>query len=150
MPAGRPTKYAKEIADNICARLAMGETLRSICRRHGFPDESTVRLWAREDRGGFYPQYARARDIGLDVMADDLLDIADDGNNDYVVRTNEDGSEYENVDHEHIARSRLRVDARKWYLCKLAPKRYGDKQQMEHTGSVKIERIERTIKDVGD
>jgi DNA-binding XRE family transcriptional regulator len=27
---------------------------------------------------------------------------------------------------------------------------WSDKQQMEHTGSVKIERIERTIKDVGD
>ncbi len=33
---------------------------------------------------------------------------------------------------EHVQRSRLRVDTRKWILSKLAPKRYGDK--LQHTG----------------
>ena len=59
-----------------------------------------------------------------------MLEIADDALGD--VRLDADGRAY--VDHEHINRSRLRVDARKWYLAKLAPKRYGDKAEMAVTG----------------
>ena len=47
--------------------------------------------------------------------------------NDYTTRAKEDGSEIIVVDHDHIARSRLRVDARKWLLSKMLPKVYGDK-----------------------
>ena len=55
------------------------------------------------------------------------LDIADDGSNDWVERKNADGSTTEVVNGEHIQRSRVRIDARKWLLSKLAPKKYGDK-----------------------
>ncbi len=58
-------------------RLAAGETLRAICRRAGFPAESTVRQWAVDDVEGFYAQYARARDFGIDSMADHTIEIAD-------------------------------------------------------------------------
>lgn len=40
---GRPSKFTQEIADEICRRLAMGESLRSICRDEGFPTEAAVR-----------------------------------------------------------------------------------------------------------
>ncbi len=43
-----------------------------------------------------------------------------------------DGSTIRLVDHEHIQRSRLRVDARKWLMSKMAPKKYGEK--LQHTG----------------
>jgi hypothetical protein len=124
---GRPTKYTKELAQNICNRLAMGESLRRICRDDDFPAESTVRQWALDDYNGFYAQYARSRDIGLDAMADEALDIADDGLNDFRLK---DGAP-PIFDSEHVQRSRLRVDTRKWYLSKLAPKRYGDKIEFE-------------------
>lgn len=39
------------------------------------------------------------------------------------------------VNHEQIARSRLRVDARKWAAAKLAPKKYGDRIAHEHGGA---------------
>ena len=107
MKRGRPTKYTAALAKRICDLLSTGRTLRSICREDGFPDESAVRQWALENREGFYPQYVRARDLGLDAMADETIDVADESSKD-------------------VNRSRLRFDARRWYLSKLAPKRYGE------------------------
>ena len=128
---GRPTIYTPELVTDICVRLAGGESLRAICRDGSMPAESTVRGWVKDDREGFPAQYARARDIGLDAMADELLAIADDGSND--TYKTDDGKVI--VDHDHIQRSRLRVDTRKWLLSKMAPKRYGDRQHLEMTGA---------------
>lgn len=125
---GRPSLYTDKIAAEICERLASGESLRAICRDEKMPAESTVRSWYVDDLNGFAARYARARDIYLDVMADEILDISDDGSNDWMKREN--GSVV--FDQEAATRSKLRVDTRKWYLSKLAPKRYGDK--LQHTG----------------
>ncbi len=142
---GRPTKYTPEIAETIFERLAQGDSLRRICRDESLPHESTVRQWARNDKD-FYTQYATARDIGLDAMADELLDISDDGTND--TYADDEGNERVNTD--VIQRSRLRVDTRKWYLSKLAPKRYGDRASLELTGKdggpVEISDTERAAK----
>ncbi len=132
---GRPSRYSKAVAKAICERLAEGESLRSICRDENMPAHSTVVKWALEDRNGFYDQYAKAREIGLDVMADELLDIADDGSNDWMERFGKDGESLGwMINGEAVSRSRLRVDTRKWYLSKLAPKRFGDRVALEHTG----------------
>ena len=40
---GRPSLYTYEIAEEICERLAKGETLRSVCRSDHMPDERRVR-----------------------------------------------------------------------------------------------------------
>ena len=123
---GRPSTFTQEVADKVCARLATGETLRRISRDEGMPPESTVRQWVM-DNPDFAAQYAKSRDLGLDAMADELFDIADDGTND--TQVDEDGAVLTN--HDVIARSRLRVDTRKWYLSKLAPKRYGEKLALQ-------------------
>jgi hypothetical protein len=123
---GRPSKYTPELAALICDRISRGESVRSICRDDDMPDESTVRQWAVEDREGFYPHYAKARDIALDLMADDIIEIADTPVTGVKTKTNEKG-ETETTEGDMIEHRRLRVDARKWYLSKLAPKRYGDK-----------------------
>lgn len=112
------------------------------------PPESTIRGWALDDRGGFAAQYARAREIGYQSMADDILDIADESGGD--IKTDlESGSV--SMDAEFVARSRLRVDARKWLLSKALPKVFGDKVALtgEDGGPVKheITKIERVIVD---
>lgn len=134
---GRLSDFTPETAALICERMAKGESLRSICRDDGMPAESTVRLWAIDNRGadaegngGFAAQYARAREAQMDALAEDILDIADDSRND--IRVDQDGKEV--VDHELVQRSRLRVDSRKWLMSKIAPKRYGDKVELEHSG----------------
>lgn len=99
------------------------------------PPERTIYGWlaAHED---FQQNYARARERQADKLAAEIIEIADDASGDTVTRTNDDGSEYEVANHEWIARSRLRVDARKWAASKLAPKKYGDKIEATHTGEV--------------
>jgi hypothetical protein len=132
--AGRPTIYTDQLAAQICLLLSEGESLRSVCARPEMPSRSAVLDWIAANEA-FASQYARARDHGLDVMADEVMEIADDGSGDYVTRFRQDGKEYEAVDQEHIARSRLRFDARRWYLSKLAPKRYGDRIEQQITGT---------------
>lgn len=139
---GRPTIFTQELADKICERLADGESLRTICSEDGMPARSSVFKWLGEN-AGFSDQYARARTAQADAIFDDILEIADDGSNDWIERTNSDG---ENIgwreNGEALRRSQLRVEARKWMAGKLAPKKYGEKTQLtgaDGEGPVQIE-----------
>lgn len=143
---GRPTVFTPKRARQICEMLAEGRTLRDVCRDETLPAESTVRAWALEDREGFSAQYARAREIGYHAMADETLEISDDGRNDWMERNSPDNPGWD-VNGEHMQRSRLRVDTRKWLLSKALPKVYGDKVALEHSGGVRIEKVERVIVD---
>jgi hypothetical protein len=124
--ASRPLLFTKELVDQICDQLASGVTLREVCRAEVMPDERTVRRWALEDREGFAERYAQAREIGYQSMADEMLEIADDGSNDWMLRKDGD-KEFYVLNREHVQRSRLRLDTRKWLLSKALPKVYGDK-----------------------
>lgn len=117
----RPSSFTQGVADTICQRITEGESLRRICLDDGMPAASTVFKWLT-DRKEFSEQYARAREAQADHLAEEILQIADDGEND--TYQTENGLA---VNHDVIARSRLRVDARKWLASKMAPKKYGDK-----------------------
>lgn len=128
---GRASSFTQETADEICERIAGGESLRTICLDDHLPDDSTVLRWlGKPEHENFRDQYAHAREIATDAMAEDILDIADDGTNDYV--SGKDGAEVLNA--EHIQRSKLRVDTRKWLMARLRPKKYGDRVTQEITG----------------
>ena len=133
MPSGETSSYAPDIARAICKGLAEGMTLREVCRQEGMPPESTVRLWALDDREGFAAQYARAREIGYHAMADDIVEISDDGSNDWMERNGEGNIGWQ-LNGEALGRSRLRVDTRKWMLSKVLPKIYGDKLAIGNDG----------------
>lgn len=117
----------------ICRRLSSGESLRAICRDDGFPDESTVRMWVLRENSDFYPQYAIARQMQALRWAEEIIEIADDGSNDWMQSQRPDNKGYE-LNGEHTRRSHMRVEARKWLLSKVLPKVYGDRQQHTHTG----------------
>ena len=142
---GRRSTYSEEIAAEIIERLSAGEALIAICRDAHMPPESTVRLWVIDDREGFAARYARARDMWLDHMAEETIGISDDSSRDYV--TTEDGRQL--PDHDHINRSRLRVDTRKWITAKLAPKRYGDRLDLNHSGTVTLAGLLGSLDDSG-
>lgn len=130
---GRPSSYSKALGTNICERLSQGESLRRICGDKDLPGKSSVMRWL-SDIPEFRDQYARARELQADYWADEIIEISDDGTNDYVEKGNRDGSTSQAVDSEHINRSRLRVDTRKWLMARLAPKKYGDRLTAEHSG----------------
>lgn len=143
---GRPTTYSPEVADRILERLAGGESLRAICRDEGMPSESTARSWVK-DRPELAARYARARDQGLDCLADEILEIADTPEIGEKAKETPTGTEVTRADMtEH---RRLKIEARKWYLSKLAPKRYGDRQTVElEPGDGLAERLARALERV--
>lgn len=139
MAGGRPSKFTQEIADEICERLSEGESLRRICMSEHIPERRTVFSWLLNDKyKEFHHQYTRARELQAENFADEMSDIADDGSNDYMETIDgETGAilGYK-LNGEHINRSRLRIDTRKWIASKLKPKKYGDKIEVENTGSI--------------
>ena len=121
---GRPSAYNREAADEICRLLADGVSLRRICRENEhLPARSTIKLWVVDDVDGFSARYLRAKAEGIDEIVDEALDISDDGTNDTYL----DDEGNRRTDNDVLGRSKLRVDTRKWYASKLAPKLYGDK-----------------------
>jgi hypothetical protein len=136
---GRPSTYNAKIATAICMRLASGESLRAVCKDDDMPVASTVHLWVLKFPD-FSEQYARARELQAETLVDEIIDISDDGSNDWMARNNADGQEIDRVvDHEHITRSRLRVDSRKWYASKVLPKKYGEKIQADFGGPLVLQ-----------
>jgi len=120
-PRGRPSVYRDDIAAEICDRVAHGETLSAVCRDSHMLPRQTVVDWIIQNRQPFSSMYARAKDLQIEYWADDLLVISDDASNDYMQR---EGRVELNI--EHIQRSRLRTDNRKWLISKLRPEKYGD------------------------
>jgi hypothetical protein len=128
---GHQSKYTAEIAEDVCVKLARGESLNEICAADGFPvAESSVREWALNDVDGFAAKYARAREL----QADHYFDLIRTRSRDYRIgiKTEESVDDEgrtttKTVQADMIERSRLEIDALKWITARIAPKRYGDR-----------------------
>lgn len=108
---GRPSSYTPEIADKICEELATGRHLHAICNEEEWcPTERTVHRWLNE-REDFRQLYAHARDRQQEVFAAQVIIIAD---------TEKDS-----------AKARNMMDARKWYASRVAPKKWGDRVEVD-------------------
>lgn len=135
MPAGRPEIYTPELAEKVLLQMYEGKSVRSICEPEDTPSRTTVHLWRIKDTNGFANQYARARRAQVETRIEDANDIADDGTNDFI--TTEKGTIFNS---EHVARSKLRVEQRRWEASKLlrgaidAPLDYGEKVEVHQTG----------------
>jgi len=135
---GRPSTYSTEIAELICSLISEGQSLRKICALEDMPHMSTIMQWLAKSAKGespytpFHEQYACAREAQAEVLADEIIDIADDVTQDDLFT--DEGKRCPNT--EWITRSRLRVDARKWFAGKVSPKKYGDKQDLNITGKL--------------
>jgi hypothetical protein len=92
--------------------LEDGGSLREAARQTGVTEQS-LRRWFREDE--YAAQYTRARDVGLDVLADQIEGLIEDA---------------KPLDRIEMDKLRLLVDTKKWRLSKLAPKRYGDRLEL--------------------
>ena len=129
-------KYSDEFyQDLMCA--AISSTQRGIKRLCSdfqkeypdFPSHMSFIRWIAEE-GDFCSRYAHAKDEQMDTMADEIIEICDDDSLDIAFK--EDGTPF--VNQEHINRSKLRIETRKWLMAKLKPKKYGDKVTQELTG----------------
>ena len=128
-PVGRPTTYSQETADKICELIARGMSLRAICASADMPAGGTVHRWLAEHQD-FQDQHARAREEQADGVADEFIDMADS----VAPETGE------------VAKAKLQIDARKWKAAKLAPKKYGEKLELDADMRVKVET--RSLEDI--
>lgn len=123
--------YGDDVRAEILRRLACGETLSAICRRPGMPDRDTVYQWQEKDEE-FSRQFARARMIGFDAIADETKEISD-----MPPAYTADGK----IDQGDVQNRKLQIWTRQQLLAKWDPKRYGDRQQVEHSGSIGLESL---------
>lgn len=114
---GRPSLFTQQLADHICERISLGETLRSICADPALPDRVTIYRWL-DKYPEFCNQYTKARLLQADTYFDQIVEEA--------------------FSSHDAGIGRLRMDALKWVSSKLAPKKYGDRIEHEHTGSQKL------------
>jgi len=117
----------------ICDRIEGGESLRSVLRDDKMPSSQTFFKWIDGDEIKS-KQYARATELRANHIFDEMFEIADDGSNDYMQKLK--GDEMADVlNSEHVQRSKLRIDTRKWALSKMNPKKYGDSSKVDLTNS---------------
>lgn len=100
--------YSEVLADEICAKLSDGQSLRKICQAEGMPDRRTVERWMASDES-FAAKCARARDYGTDLILDDMEDI-------------ETGTLKGTIDPRAAS---VVLSSKQWRASKLAPKKYG-------------------------
>ncbi|MEL4307420.1 terminase small subunit-like protein [Joostella sp. CR20] len=129
-----------EMFSNVLKRIESGESVKFILDNYSdTPSRDTFYKWLKE-RDGFADNYARACEVREEQIFDDILTIADENNAD--VSVSEDGAI--KIDGNAIQRSKLKIDARKWVLSKMNPKKYGDKLDVTTNGdSVNMSEEER-------
>jgi hypothetical protein len=127
----------KKIIEDVCFQIAEnGLSLRQALKQDGKPQMSTWASWVNgsdEESKQYAREYTNAMEQRAELIFEDILNIADSNEND--VTETEDGREV--INHNVINRDRLRVDARKWILSKMIPKKFGDKLELD----AKIETI---------
>lgn len=106
--------FSQALFDRICERMAEGESLRGICKGKDMPAKRTVLRWVAKDEK-LAEQYSEAQSMRAEHYFDEIIDIADKGTD--------------------PAKTRVQVDARKWVLARMNPKKYGDKFTQELTGA---------------
>ena len=109
---GRPTTYNDKLIDTFLDRIMDGRVLVSVCKDHDMQRKSTVYQWlAESDKQDFTDRYIKACKIRAEVIAENMIDKI----------------ESVELDKDAIAQARLELDAKKWFLAKLHPTKYGDK-----------------------
>lgn len=136
---GRPTLYNEELASLICQRVATTTFgLARLCSMYDdLPEKITINVW-RYKYPEFATQYAQAKLKQADLLAEEMLDIADDGTNDWMESFGEDGDIGYKLNSEHVQRSRLRIDTRKFLASKLLPKQYGQHAEEDKGGNKSV------------
>ena len=123
---GAPTIKTPEVLDAILAGISLGKSARTMCIEVGI-SQRVLWNWLANDQE-LMRNYLRAKELCVDAYAEEIIEISDDGSRDTYL--DEKGREV--VNREVIARAQLRIDARKWYAARLAPKKYGDKLPVTH------------------
>lgn len=118
--------YSEEVGDAICMLLASGRSLNWICKQKGMPTRWAVYQWLLDPGlAHFRAKYKQAREDQVESLVDEIPDIADDASNDFM-----EGKNGYRVNDEHIRRSQIRIEARKWIAERMQPRKYGPSAEL--------------------
>lgn len=117
---GRPSLYSEDLALEILSRMAAGEMVAEICEDPGMPGTSTLHRW-REANEWFRDAYMRAREEQAHAVAETGYLRARDA--------------------KDAALDRLAFDGARWLSSKIAPRDYGDKLDLNHSGELAVKAI---------
>lgn len=131
-PTGRPSTYSKEKCDTIIELMCQGVWVTEACRQAGVPIASFLR-YCDEDRDGLLERSMRAREVCYEVMGHKTIEMAQE-----MPLTNPVTGA---LDSAAVQWKRLQVDTMFRLLGKLAPKRWGDKIDVNHSGKVGLESL---------
>ncbi|OAV06004.1 hypothetical protein [Moraxella catarrhalis] len=129
---GRPSIFTDELANEICERVSLGRSLRSVCLDKDMPTKTTVMRWLDENED-FCDQYRRACEDRETTHFEEMLTIADE----VLPETAE------------VARAKLRIDTRKWVLARMNPKKYSDKVQEDNADNA-VSLMAQFMKELGE
>ena len=115
-------KQIEDTFNDILSEIEQGNSLISILRRKEFPSTATFYQWLEADEEKT-KRYVRACELRADVIFEQIIEIADHSDEDHTPFT---GS---NI----VQRDRLKIDARKWIVAKLHPKKYSDRVYQDIT-----------------
>lgn len=115
---GRPSIYSDEMARQLCAGVAQGLSIKTICDRYPdrFPPFPTVYRWLVDNKSDYFSQlYRRAKNVADEMVADTMLELADEA-----------------TTRENANAVKVRLGARQWWLSKRRPEVYGDFVHLYH------------------
>src|ERR1035437_8338550 len=127
------SEYTQEVATSFCELISNGMSMRSACQEPGIPAPKTIFQWLR-DHPEFNKQYELAAQERAESMREDIIDIADDGRNDYMERRLRNGTLKDVLNGEAIQRSKLRGETRQWMMARMKPRKYGDRLDVTSDG----------------
>lgn len=135
--------YTKEEIEKTFKRVikeisTKGHSLRQVLRNKDMPSSQTFYKWLKDDEIKS-KQYARACYDRADKIFDEIIELADA--TDSASYMDKNGNP--RTDWGKVQRNRLQIDARKWSLSKMMPKKYGDKLDLTTEG----EKIKISFKD---
>lgn len=148
-PEGPRKRNKRKLILELCERIAEGETVTAVCADLGIAKRD-VWNWTEASKD-LRARYARARELQAHAVAEQAM-LAAHGIDDFaravqIVLEHED-QRLEDMEpkaaaahrkflnalhHASVQRDKLRVDTLKWTAGKLAPRHYGEKQQIEHS-----------------
>lgn len=134
---GRPSIFTEELGNKICMLISTGCSLRKISAMDDMPHMDSICRWIIKDKE-FYERYARAQEARAEVLLSEIVELSD---------SSAEGEFTTERDPSGVNHRRLQIDTRKWVIAKMFPKKYGEKVDVEHKGSVEVTSITRKVID---
>lgn len=127
MARGKWKPYDPDVAAQICELVSNGKSIVECAQVKGIPSRNVIYKWLDESED-FRDRYARARKERADLLADEIINLADGAEDHF-------GYDTEAFDPAkarlRLDAARLKIDTRKWAASKMDPKTYGDSKTIK-------------------